>query len=136
VQQVIRQAHEELGRLLHEHAELMKRIGTMKRTIIGLANIFGDSILSDELLELLGRKNDGRQTGFTNTCRVILMEAVHPLTAQDMCDALQQRMPLMLARHKDPLASVTTVLNRLVTYGEAQALTLDEGRRAWRWVSE
>jgi len=27
----------------------------------------------------------------------------------------------VLARHKDPLASVTTVLNRLVDYGEAAA---------------
>ena len=36
----------------------------------------------------------------------------------------------MLVRHKDPLASVTTVLNRLVEYGEAQAVScrnLDTG---------
>jgi len=42
----------------------------------------------------------------------------------------------MLARHKDPMASVTTVLNRLVDYGEAEAVALNSGRRAWRWVAE
>jgi len=41
----------------------------------------------------------------------------------------------LLARHKDPMASVTTVLNRLVDYGEAQAVVAN-GRRAWRWVAD
>jgi hypothetical protein len=39
-------------------------------------------------------------------------------------------------RHKDPLASVTTVLNRLVEYGEARAVVNEHGRRAWEWVAE
>ncbi|PYX47075.1 MAG: hypothetical protein DMG79_14785, partial [Acidobacteria bacterium] len=51
------------------------------------------------------------------------------------CDYLQQKMPVLLARHKDPMASVTTVLNRLVEYGEAQAVLLN-GRRAWCWVAD
>jgi hypothetical protein len=42
----------------------------------------------------------------------------------------------MLARHKDPMASVTTVLNRLVDYGEAQPVVLSSGRRAWQWIAE
>jgi len=42
----------------------------------------------------------------------------------------------MLERHKDPMASVTTVLNRLVAYGEARAVSLDNGRRAWVWVAD
>jgi hypothetical protein len=33
------------------------------------------------------------------------------------------------------MASVTTVLNRLVEYGEAQAV-ISNGRRAWRWVAD
>jgi hypothetical protein len=31
---------------------------------------------------------------------------------------------------------VTTVLNRLVAYGEAKAVVLDNGRRAWQWITE
>ena len=33
-------------------------------------------------------------------------------------------------------ASVTTVLNRLVEYGEARTLVRENGRRAWQWVAD
>src|SRR6266853_681683 len=136
VHEVVRQAHEELRQLMQQRAEVVKRIGTVKQTIAGLANLFGDSVLSDELLELVDRKNHGRQPGFTKACRMILMETNRALSARDMCEQIQQKLPPMLARHKDPMASVTTVLNRLVEYGEARALILESGRRAWQWVAE
>jgi chorismate mutase len=136
VQEVVRQAHEELRQLLQQRAEVMRRIGTIKQTIAGLANLFGDSVLSDELLELVDRKSSGRQPGFTKACRMVLMDANHALSARDVCDLIQQRSNNMLARHKDPMASVTTVLNRLVAYGEARAVVLNNGRRAWQWVAD
>ena len=136
VQEVVRQAHDELRQLLMQRAEVMRRIGTVKQTIAGLANLFGDGVLSDELLELVDRKSNGRQPGFTKACRMILMEAGRALSARDVCDQIQEKIPAMLSRHKDPMASVTTVLNRLVEYGEAQAVILNNGRRAWRWVSD
>jgi hypothetical protein len=136
VQEVVRQAHEELRHLLRQRAEVMRRIGTIKQTIAGLANLFGDSVLSEELLELVDRKSNGRQPGFTKACRMILMEAGRALSARDVCEQIRQKMPPMLARHKDPMASVTTVLNRLVEYGEAQAVLLNNGRRAWQWIAD
>lgn len=136
VQEVVRQAHDELRQLLHQRAEVMRRIGTVKQTIAGLANLFGDEVLSDELLELVDRKSSGRQPGFTKACRRVLMDANRALSARDVCDRLQEEAPPILARHKDPMASVTTVLNRLVAYGEAQAVNLENGRRAWRWVAD
>ena len=135
VQEVIRQAHDELRQLLHQRAEIMKRIGTVKQTISGLANLFGDAVLNEELMELVDRKNSGRQPGFTKACRMILMEAGRALNSRDICEYFQQKMPSLLARHKDPMASVTTVLNRLVDYGEAEAV-MANGRRAWRWVAD
>ncbi len=135
VQEVIRQAHEELRQLLQQRAEVMKRIGTVKQTISGLANLFGDGVLNEELMELVDRKNSGRQPGFTKACRMILMESSRAMTARDICEYFQEKLPALLARHKDPMASVTTVLNRLVEYGEAEAV-LSNGRRAWRWVAD
>jgi hypothetical protein len=135
VQEVIRQAHDELRQLMQRRSEIMKRIGTVKQTISGLANLFGDAVLSEDLLELVDRKSNGRQPGFTKACRMILMEANRAVSARDICDYLQQKMPALLARHKDPMASVTTVLNRLVDYGEAEAV-MSNGRRAWRWVAD
>ncbi|MDQ1387878.1 MAG: hypothetical protein QOF56_1332 [Acidobacteriaceae bacterium] len=136
VQEVVRQAHDELRQLLQQRSDVMRRIGTIKQTIAGLANLFGDAVLSDELLELVDRKSSGRQPGFTKACRMILMDSNRALSARDVCDRLQQKSPPMLARHKDPMASVTTVLNRLVAYGEARAVALDNGRRAWQWVAD
>jgi len=88
------------------------------------------------LLELVDRKTSGRQPGFTKACRMVLMDANQALSARDVCDRIQEKLPPMLARHKDPMASVTTVLNRLVAYGEAKAVSLDNGRRAWQWVAD
>jgi hypothetical protein len=136
VHEVVRQAREELELLLGQRAEVMKRIGTVKQTLAGLANLFGDDILDQELAELVDRRSSGRQPGFTKACRVVLLESRRPLSARDLCELLQQKHPALLARHKDPVASVTTVLNRLVDYGEALPVNLENGRRAWQWVAE
>ena len=136
VQEVVRSAQEELHTLLRQRAEIMKRIGTVKQTISGLANLFGDEVLSEELLQLVDRKSNGRQPGFTKACRMILMEAGRAMSARDICEYFQQKLPSLLAHHKDPMASVTTVLNRLVDYGEAQAVAANNGRRAWLWIAE
>ena len=58
------------------------------------------------------------------------LQKTHPKLTQT------ERAGDILVRHKDPMASVTTVLNRLVEYGEARSLTNDRGRRVWEWVSE
>src|SRR5882672_9045071 len=136
VQQVVRAAHDELRQLMRQRAEIMKRIGTVKQTISGLANLFGDQVLGDDLLELIDRKPNGRQPGFTKACRRVLMEVRRPLGAREVCVELESYAPAILARHKDPLASVTTVLNRLVDYGEARSLSNERGRRVWEWISD
>ena len=136
VQEVVRQAQEELRGLLQQRADLMRRIGTVKQTISGLANLFGDEILSEELQQMVDRKPPGRQPGFTHACRMALMEAQSPLTVREVCAWMQNRMPAVLERHKDPLASLTTVLNRLVEYGEAEGTLNERGRRAWAWIAD
>lgn len=136
VQEVLKSAHEELRLLLKQRADIMKRIGTVKQTIVGLANMFGEDVLNEELLDLIDRKTSGRQPGFTKACRMVLMEAGKPLGAREVCERIQEKVPPILLRHKDPLASVTTVLNRLVEYGEARTLIRENGRRAWQWVAE
>ena len=136
VQEVLRAAHDELRQLVRQRADTVKRIGTIKQTIIGLANLFGDEILSEELQELVDRKITGRQAGFTKACRVVLMEASRPLGAREVCNQIRERNPSMFQRHKDPMASVTTVLTRLVNYGEARTFTGEDGRKEWRWVAD
>src|ERR1700739_2060311 len=59
-QQVVKAAHEELLQLIRQRAEIMKRIGTVKQTIAGLANLFGDSVLGDVLVDIFDRKRNAR----------------------------------------------------------------------------
>jgi hypothetical protein len=136
VQEVLRTAHQELLALLQQRADIMKRIGTVKQTIIGLANLFGDEVLDDELLTLVDRKPNGRQPGFTRACRTVLIESRTALTGREVVAQLQGRFAGVLVNHKDPLASVTTVLNRLVAYGEARSVVNQTGKRVWEWVAE
>ena len=140
VQEVIRVAKSELRDLLRKRTEIMHRIGSVKRTILGLATVFGDSALNHDWdgawMELRSRKGDGERPGFTKTCRIVLMEAECPLTAREVCERVKSKIEQLEQRHKDPLASVTTVLNRLADYGEAQIVTSKNGRRAWQWIGE
>jgi hypothetical protein len=133
VLEVVKAAEEDLRQLIRQRAEIVRRIGTIKQTIVGLTNIFGDDSVGEELRELVGRKDGARRWGLTKFCRTVLMEANRPLGAQEVCEQLQGRVPLVLLHHKDPAASVTTVLNRLVAYGEAHKVHDENGRRAWRW---
>ena len=135
VQEVIRSAERELCELLETRAELMKRIGSIKQTLAGLASMFGDCVLNDELLQLLDRKPSSRQPGFTRACRTILMESGAPLSTRQICILLKNRFPETLEHHKDPIASVATVLNRLVDYSEARRLQDGKGRRVWQWCA-
>jgi len=136
VEEVIRSAQQELNQLLHQRAETMKRIGTVKQTLVCLAKVFGEDVLTPEVMRLLGRGATRKQPGFTRACRVILMEAVTPLEARHGLRELQRRFPELIERHKDPIASVTTVFNRLVGYAEVRSFRNGKGRRVWEWIAE
>ena len=136
VQEVIRSAQQELNQLLRHRADIMKRIGTVKQTLVCLAKVFGDDVLTADALRLLGRGATRKQPGFTRACRVILMEAATPLDARQGLRDLQRRFPELVERHKDPLASVTTVFNRLVGYAEVRSFHNGKGRRVWEWITE
>jgi len=136
VVQVVERLHQELDSLLKQRAAIIAKLGIIKQTILGLANLFGDDVISEELLELVGHRPSSRQPGFTKACRTVLIESGRPLLTQEVCQEIERRNPAMLARQKDPLASVSTVLNRLASYGEARLLANDRGRRAWQWVTK
>jgi hypothetical protein len=136
VQEVIRSAERELRQLIEERAGVTKRIGTIKKTIVGLANLFGDAVIDPALLDLVGREGGSRQPGITRACRRVLLEAGRPLSARDVCDQIQETLPTLLARHKDPMATIYTILGRLVEYGEVTMLPGERGQRAWVWAAE
>jgi len=133
---VMRRAEQELRQLLQKRADVTKRIGTVKQTIVGLAKLFGDGILDDALSDLVDRKNHSRQPGITGACRRVLIEARRPMSARDVCNEIQRTVPTLLVSHKDPMATVNTILGRLAKYGEASIMPGDRGQRAWLWTAE
>lgn len=136
VLEVLRVARAELDQLLAQRAEITRRIGTTKQAIIGLAKLFGGTVLQNAVFELIEHRATNRQSGFTRACRYLLTEANRPMTSTEVCEGLRQKFPELAARHKDLSASVTTVMNRLVGYGEASISGIANGCRAWTWVAE
>ena len=130
IQELCRSAQQELRQLMRDRAQVVKRICTIKRTLVGLAELFGESILDEELGKLLLPKASNGQSGLTAVCRDILLREGRALTSNEVYRLVRQRSPLLLAEHKEPVSSVTTVLNRLVKYGEAESVLVGK-RRAW-----
>ena len=135
VQEVLRSAEQELAGLLQHRGEVMRRIGTIKQTLAGLADLFGDAVLSDELRIALDRGVTDRRKGFTRACRQILLESRIPLHTRQCCEELWRRFPELAGRHKDLGASVTTVFHRLVAYGEVRCFLNEQGVRVWEWIA-
>jgi len=136
VVEVLRVTKQELRQLVQQRTEIMRRIGRAKQAILGLANLFGEAVLDSEVMVLMDHRGSNRQRGFTRACRMLLMETDHALNSSEICEGLRRRFPELAERHKDLLASSTTVLNRLVTYGEAFATRGRDGRRLWRWAAD
>jgi len=126
----------EFQALMVQRAAILRRIGTIKQTIIGLAKLFGNEVVGERVLQVVEQRSSTRSRGFTRTCRVVLMESTRPMVCQEVCEEIQRRNPTLLAHHKDALASVNTVLNRLATYGEARIVMNERGKRAWEWATE
>jgi hypothetical protein len=136
VLEVVRSAEQELAELFQQRVEIMRRIGTIRQMLVGLADLAGDSILNDELLSVLGHGGSRHQRGFTRACRLVLIESKIPLTARQSCAELRTRFPELVDHHKDLLASVTTVLHRLVSYAEARCSSDERGSKVWEWISD
>jgi hypothetical protein len=134
VRRIIDDAKKELRELIEQRAAITRRIATTKQTIVGIASVFGDAALQEELLEFIDeRRSANRQSGFTRACRLLLMEAKGPISRHELCEKLRLNDRELASRHKSLIAAVTAVLNRLVNYGEVRAIEVN-GKRAWEWL--
>jgi len=133
---VLRQLRDLLQSLTQERKDIVRRMCAIKQTIVGLASLYGDDVLDDELLELVDRKRPRRRAGLTKACRMVLIQAGRPITTREVCDRIFSESPALLMSHKDPKASIHTLLSRLAEYGEAKAVADEKGRRLWQWVTQ
>jgi hypothetical protein len=118
-----------------QRAAILKRIGTVKKIVAGLAALYGSDVINRELQDLLSLHPAGRlraHPGLTVLCRQLMREASGPLTVPQMLRQLQEKFPDGLARQRNAANSLRVILRRLVAYGEAEELLTDEGLHAWR----
>jgi hypothetical protein len=137
VRRIIDDAKKELRELIEQRAAITRRIATTKRTIAGLANVFGDAALQAEALEFMDERRyaTNRQSGLTQGCRLLLMETKGAISRHELCEKLQLNDRGLASRHKSLISAMTTVLNRLVNYGEVRASEVN-GKRAWEWIRD
>jgi hypothetical protein len=120
----------ELEALYTERKTVMKRIAAIKSAVASFVELSDDPGLAEEVARVLALPDRQRKNGLTQACRSILINSPVPLTAREVCDSASEHVK----HHQDPLASVTTILNRLVEYGEAQIVDDTEANR-YRWQS-
>jgi hypothetical protein len=127
LQMVVERALDQLRQLTLQRQEIAQRIAVIKRTINGLALLYGG--------ELQPKPEHGAtakpRPGITNACRVLLNRADTPLSAREVHAILQGEFPDLFRQPGNHYASLVTILNRLVKYGEADTF-LRKGSRFWQ----
>jgi hypothetical protein len=130
--EVLEVATRELQVLMEQRADIVRRIRSVRTTIFGLADLFGKNSREEFLGADLARV-PRRTKGVTDACRLALKESEIPLTSHQVRDKLRFQ-GLEIEQHKDPVATVTTILGRLVEYGEAATMIRADGKRTWMWM--
>jgi hypothetical protein len=127
LQMVVEQVGDQLRRLMLQRQKIDHRVAIIKRTIKGLALLYGDELLRKPE-EVAASK---RRRGIANACRLVLDRADTPLTASGVYAVLQEEFPDVFRKPGDHHASLVTVLNRLAKHGEADTF-LRDGSRFWQ----
>jgi hypothetical protein len=125
----------ELRELTETRTAISKRITAVRNTILGLAELFGSSVLGPELQSLVSIQPPSSELhyGLTNVCRDLLRSrGAEPLTVQAFLHHAREKFPERMLVHKHPGTSVRVVLRRLVDYGEALEVLTETGVKAWR----
>ena len=127
LQMVVERAQDQLLQLTLQRQEIAQRIAVIKRTIHGLALLYGEELQRGP--EKIATAE--RRRGVTNACRAVLNRADTPLTARGVYFILQREFPDLFRQPGDYYASLVTILNRLAKYGEAKTF-LRNGNRFWQ----
>ena len=116
----------ELTRLLLQRAKLKADIGRLRRFLSGIAQ--HHRIASSSRLD----PRNPERVNLRRACRIALVEADEPASAEAIYDRIARRGSLSFAQYKLPLRAIRMVLNSMASRGEASRVDI-AGRRFWRW---
>jgi hypothetical protein len=133
VEQLIDKMKRDLHALYGERTAIDRRMDTIKKGLVGLATLYGREALSLDFVQCVDPAQNRRRAGITAMCRSILRESHSPLSSAEIYQKIRETNAELLALHKNPTASVDTVLRRLLKQGQAQVVS-DKNQLAWKAI--
>jgi hypothetical protein len=137
VEQILKECHLKLQDLVRDQAEISARIKVIKKTLAGMATIFGKDILDRSLAEsiecLCAPPVCANRIRLTQACRLLLRQAAKPLTLREISRGIVDPQVSVLTQRWVRGAPVKAVLNRLELYGKV-SVVITNGCRKWKWV--
>ena len=124
--QALNVARAELEKLEEQREETDNRIAQLKQTIVSLATLCKDKTF------LAAWAKDIEAAGITENCREVLRAAPIALTPLEVKDGLL-KMGLDASKYTNLLASIHSVLKRLVESREARPVDCEDGTVAYKW---
>jgi hypothetical protein len=114
--------------------EVEQEIRAVKDTVYGLAVVFGQELVSSELLKLVCPRRRTKVRGLSNACKLALMRAAQPCSLATVCRLVTEIDPMLLMHHRNPRASTMSALTNLAKKGDV-IRTTEGGKSAWQWVN-
>ena len=112
---------EKMGECLKEQQHLEKRIVGIRETIVALSNLLGEEFVEEDAL------------GLTDAIRQAFKTAVGPMAPTDVRGRLEQ-LGYDISKYGNVMASVHSVLNRLVQRREVAQEGTIGAKPAYRWT--
>jgi hypothetical protein len=122
---------QELAKVLRQRQEIDHKIAQLQPLISHLEGLCKE--LGDRAAKEAATKVE-LTTGMTELARVILEEAFLPLSTNE----LKQRMEgkgFDFSKYTSPLATLHTVLNRLVKSGKVKVVLQKGGKKSYQWIT-
>lgn len=133
----------ELSDLESNREELNKKLDTtderiekVRQAALGLLSLAGIDFqeIKDKYPTLFRNDIDPR-LGITNAVRQVLKTSSDMLTTHQIRDLVFQVAPA-IAAHKNPIATVSAILRRLIDYEEVISGVFEDGKTVYGWVDD
>jgi hypothetical protein len=122
---------QELARLLRNRQEIDHKIAQLQPLIShleGLCRELGDRVAKEAAIKV------ELTTGLTELARTTLEEAALPLSTRELKTRMEAK-GFDFSKYASPLATLHTVVNRLVNSGKVKVVALKGGKKSYQWIT-
>jgi len=133
-QRMLYEAKQDLARHLVKRQQLDERIARLQAVVVDLQTLCAEQSQKNFERGVDRVIKADLKIGITESVRVILQEKFFPMTAVDLLEKVKARK-YNLARYKNPLAVIHTVLKRLIQSGDVRVVGPIDGLKAYQWIT-